>query len=57
MSVLVEQVAVLKYATTHLEATYALVTVDTHLMLTIIHAMVRVIAEFLSFILMLCRHQ
>ena len=50
MSVFVEQVAVLKYATTHLEATYALVTVDTHLLLTIIHAMVRVIAEFLSFI-------
>ena len=50
MSVSVELLAVLNYATTHLEATYALVTVDTHLMLTIIRAMVRVIAEFQSFI-------
>ena len=36
-----EQVAVLNYATTHLEATYVLVTVDTHFILTIIHAMVK----------------
>ena len=50
MNVFVELLAALKYATTHLGATYALVTVDTHLLLTIIHAMVRVIAEFLSFI-------
>ena len=41
MSAFVEQVAALKYATTHLGATYVLVTVDTHLMLTIIHAMVK----------------
>ena len=53
-----EQMAALKYATTHLEATYALVTVDTQLILTIICAMVRVIlTEFLSFILVLFRHQ
>ena len=50
MNVFVEQMAALKYATTHLEATYALVTVDTQLMLTIIRAMVRVIAEYQSFI-------
>ena len=51
MSVFVEQMAALNYATTHLEATYVLVTVDTHLMLTVIHAMVRVIAEYQSFII------
>ena len=45
-----EQMAALNYATTHLEATFVLVTVDTHLMLTIIHAMVRVIAIYQSFI-------
>ena len=45
-----EQVAALNYATTHLEATYALVTVDTHLMLTIIRAMVGAIAKYQSFI-------
>ena len=50
-----ELLTALNYATTHLEATYALVTMDTHLMLTIIPAMVRVIANisqsFLPFFL------
>ena len=41
MNAFVEQMAALNYATTHLEVTYALVTVDTHFMLTIIHAMVK----------------
>ena len=36
-----EQVAALKYATTHLEATYVPVTVDTHFILTIIRATVK----------------
>ena len=46
MNVSVEQVAALNYAATHLEATYALVTVDTHLMLTITYAMVRGLRHF-----------
>ena len=41
MNVSVEQVGALNYATTHLEATYVLVTVDTHFILTIIRAMVK----------------
>ena len=40
MSVLLGQVVVVNYATTPLEATFALVTLDTFFMLKIVHAMV-----------------
>ena len=40
MSVYLEQVVVVNYATTPLEATFALVTLDTFFMLKIVHAMV-----------------
>ena len=38
MNVLLGQVAALNYATTQLEVTHALVTMATHLMLTMEHA-------------------
>ena len=41
MNACLEQVVVLNYATTQLEATHAHVTLDTHLLQTIEHAMVR----------------
>ena len=41
MNVCSKQVVVLNYATTELEVTHAHVTMDTHLLQTTIHAMVR----------------